>query len=118
MVDCIDAFFAGSRIATGDGAVFRGDIPNINDELGELTRAFNVAAGELELRVEELSRASMAGEEVEGELRAAHKIQASLLPSHFPDDNRFQLFGVNSPADMSVEIFSTTSLLKMTTLLS
>ena len=70
----------------------------VSDELGELVRAFNVMAGEIALRIEELSRATSAEEEREGELRAARKIQASLLPNQFPDDTRFQLFGVNAPA--------------------
>ena len=79
----------GARVETSIGA----------DELGNLARTFNIAAGELGLRFEELSRATSAGQEVEGELRAARKIQASLLPHQFPDDHRFQLFGVNSPAE-------------------
>ena len=69
------------------------------DEFGELSRVFNAAAGELELRFEELSRVNLAGQEVQGDLRAARKIQASLLPTKFPVDERYQLFGLNCPAE-------------------
>ena len=86
------------RLGDGDLGV-RIESSVSTDEFGELSRAFNATAEELELRFEELSRATLAGEEVEGGLRAARKIQASLLPKSFPVDARYQLFGSNAPAE-------------------
>ena len=85
------------RLGAGDFSA-RVESSVAQDEFGDLSRTFNATAGELELRIEELSRVTSAGEEVEGELRAARKIQASLLPQHFPVDERFRLFGANAPA--------------------
>ena len=86
------------RLGQGDFAA-RVETSIATDELANLARTFNVAAGELGLRFEELTRTTSAGQEVEGELRAARKIQASLIPRQFPDDDRYHLFGVNSPAE-------------------
>ncbi len=71
------------------------------DEVGDLTRVFNASMGELELRVDELTHADVARELVEGEMLAARKIQARLLPRRFPaypERKEFDLYGVNAPS--------------------
>ena len=84
------------RLGSGDFSV---RVPGAatNDEIGDLSKAFNAMVDELDLRVEELTRATAAREAVDGELRAARKIQASLLPQSFPEHPQFQLLGVNAP---------------------
>ena len=91
---------AAGQLGAGDFSTRVTDV-NSADELGDLARAFNNMVSELDLRVKELTQATAAKEAVEGELRAARRIQASLLPSTFPafpERNEFELHGVNAPA--------------------
>jgi sigma-B regulation protein RsbU (phosphoserine phosphatase) len=89
-----------TRVGAGDFRV-RVAETHRTDELGDVFRAFNEMSSELELRVEELVRSTAAKEAVDGELRAARRIQASLLPATFPafpERAEFELYAVNAPA--------------------
>lgn len=88
------------RLATGEL-----EMPAIDaggrDELGELARAFDGMVRDLRDHVAALTRATAARERVEGELRVAREIQASLLPAAFPPfpgRTEFSLHAVNIPA--------------------
>lgn len=71
-----------------------------NDEVAQLARRFNSMVAELKSNVESRIREEAARRAVEGELNAARKIQASLLPALLPDDQQrdFSLHAVNAPA--------------------
>lgn len=94
LMDAVD------RLGKGDFST-RTESSARRDEIGELSRAFNEMVSELEFHVQELTSATAAREAVEGELRAAREIQASLLPQvfpAFPDRDEFELHAVNAPA--------------------
>ena len=91
---------AVTQVGRGDFTVRAGEVDK-RGEMGELARAFNAMTSELGLRVEELTRSNADNEVVEGELRAARRIQASLLPTTFPpfpERPEFELFASNAPA--------------------
>ncbi len=72
---------------------------NSKDEIGVLARSFNSMVKDLREHVEALTRETAARETVESELRIAREIQESLLPSTFPSNAGFELYGMNSPAE-------------------
>lgn len=72
---------------------------NSKDEIGVLARSFNSMVKDLRDHVEALTRETAARETVESELRIAREIQESLLPSAFPSNASFELYGMNSPAE-------------------
>ena len=73
-----------------------------NDEIAQLARRFNAMTAELKENVDGRIREESARKEVEGELKAAREIQASLLPEMLPQDRQtsFLLHAVNAPAKM------------------
>jgi phosphoserine phosphatase RsbU/P len=73
-----------------------------SDEIAQLTRTFNTMASDLKTNIDERIREEAARREVEGELRAAREIQASLLPSMLPPEmaEEFSLYAVNAPAKL------------------
>ncbi len=95
------------RLADAVNQLGRGDFStraralDSRDEIGDLARAFNSTVDELRARVEESTRETASRERVEGELRAARKIQARLLPRAFPAQAvhpEIELYGVNAAA--------------------
>ena len=70
------------------------------DEVARLGRTFNTMVADLKRNVEGRIREEAGRKEAEGELRAARKIQAALLPRMLPDDpgRDFALHAVNKPA--------------------
>jgi len=88
------------RLAAGELSV-QVDHIRTHDEIGELARTFNRMVKDLEAHVEAVQKATSAREAVEGQLRIARSIQASLLPRSFPpfpDRKEFALHAVNVPA--------------------
>ncbi len=71
-----------------------------DDEVARLGRTFNTMVVDLKRNVEARIREEAARKEVEGEVHAARKIQAALLPRPLPDDpdREFSLYAVNEPA--------------------
>jgi len=88
---------AVQRIAAGDLDA-RAEGVRSRDELGDLARSFNAMAARLRSQVESLANEMAAREAVEGELRVARQIQASLLPRSFPRNDKFAIAGFNAPA--------------------
>jgi sigma-B regulation protein RsbU (phosphoserine phosphatase) len=70
------------------------------DEVAQLARRFNSMVADLKSNVDARIREESSRRMVEGELTAARRIQASLLPAMLPDDRQrdFQLDAVNAPA--------------------
>ena len=90
---------AAESLADGD---LETRVPDVrgNDEVARLGRTFNTMVVDLKRNVEGRIREEAARQEVEGELHAARKIQAALLPRALPDDpdREFSLYAVNRPA--------------------
>jgi len=55
-----------------------------NDEIGDLSRAFNKMVSDLGKHVEQLKQTTAAKEKMESELKIAHNIQMSIIPNTFP----------------------------------
>ena len=97
----IDAVSVAAKAIGGGDFSARVNARTNVDELSVLSSAFDSMADELDSRVEELSRATVAKTAVEGELRAAQRIQTSLLPEVHPAfsaQDSFELFATNEPA--------------------
>ncbi|NLE39697.1 MAG: HAMP domain-containing protein, partial [Pirellulaceae bacterium] len=90
---------AAESLAAGDLETHVADASN-SDEIGQLARTFNVMVGDLKAHIEHRVRDEAAKRQMEGELRAARRIQAALLPDALPDrpDRPFTLRAVNEPA--------------------
>ncbi len=94
------------RLAAATEAVGHGNLdakltgPFSDDEVGRLARQFNTMLAELKSNIERRIREEASRREVEGELKAARVIQASLLPAMLPPDpdRAFALHAVNAPA--------------------
>jgi phosphoserine phosphatase RsbU/P len=71
-----------------------------DDEIARLARRFNAMVADLKCNIEGRIREESARKEVEGELRAAREIQASLLPAMLPPEREkgFSLYAINAPA--------------------
>jgi sigma-B regulation protein RsbU (phosphoserine phosphatase) len=72
-----------------------------HDEIGQLAGTFNKMVSDLKANVDARVREESARKAVEGELKVARGIQASLLPRifpPFPDRREFTLHAVNEPA--------------------
>jgi phosphoserine phosphatase RsbU/P len=97
-----------SKLAAAADALGHGDLDTRiadvrgSDEVARLAQRFNTMVGELKSNVEGRLREEASRRAMEGELRAAREIQASLLPPLLPDDARreFDLCAVNVPAKM------------------
>jgi sigma-B regulation protein RsbU (phosphoserine phosphatase) len=93
-----------ARLATATGKLGDGDLKtritglDSADEIGDLSRSFNVMVEDLNSHVTRLTEETAAREALESEIRVARKIQTSLLPTGFPEDDRFELHAVNIPA--------------------
>lgn len=68
------------------------------DEIGQLARTFNGMVSQLRSHVEALTRETEARQRVESELNIARAIQASMLPSTFPDSEDISIFAKSTPA--------------------
>lgn len=68
------------------------------DEIGQLARSFNGMVSQLRSHVEALTRETEARQRVESELNIARAIQASMLPSHFPDSDQIGIYARSTPA--------------------
>lgn len=94
------------RLAAATEVVGHGNLdaqltgPFSDDEVGRLARQFNTMLAELKSNIERRIREEASRREVEGELKAARSIQASLLPAMLPPDPErgFALHAVNAPA--------------------
>ncbi len=77
-------------------------VPDVagDDEIARLARRFNAMVTELKENIEGRIREESSRREVEGELRAAREIQASLLPRMLPPEHErgFSLHALNAPA--------------------
>jgi sigma-B regulation protein RsbU (phosphoserine phosphatase) len=71
-----------------------------HDEVARLCRRFNNMAADLKNHVETRVREEASRRVVEGELNAARKIQAALLPTMLPDDQQraFSLYATSATA--------------------
>lgn len=71
------------------------------DEIGQLSRAFNNMTLQLRQHVDELKQQYAARDAVENELTIARSIQSTLIPNKFPafpNYNEFDLYGLNHAA--------------------
>ena len=71
------------------------------DEIGELSRAFNNMTLQIRQHVNELKKQYAARDAVENELTIARSIQSTLIPNKFPafpEYNEFDLHGINHAA--------------------
>jgi phosphoserine phosphatase RsbU/P len=95
-----------SRLAAAAESLGQGDLDarvsgvGGSDEVARLAERFNAMVGDLKANVEGRLREEASRRAVEGELRAAREIQASLLPALLPDDaqREFDLDAINVPA--------------------
>ncbi len=72
-----------------------------DDEVGNLARAFNYMTDSLQKYITDLKDATAREERIASELNVATKIQADMLPNHFPafpDRSEFDLFATMTPA--------------------
>ncbi len=67
-------------------------------ELAQLASAFNKMKTDIKTQMIELARISNEKEKMASELAIAKNIQASALPTDFPQDNRFEVFASMTPA--------------------
>lgn len=79
------------------------ELPTVrsNDEVGELTRDFQLMKESLKEYIRNLTETTAAKERIESELQVAKDIQASLLPRlfpAFPDRLEFDIFASMDPA--------------------
>jgi len=91
---------ATTAIARGD---FEVELPAVrsNDEVGTLTKAFQVMKSSLKEYISRLTETTAAKERIESELNIAHDIQMGLLPKTFPpfpERREFDLFALMEPA--------------------
>jgi sigma-B regulation protein RsbU (phosphoserine phosphatase) len=86
------------EVGDGNWSASAGKAAKGGDEIGDLSRAFNGMVGKIKEQVDELTTQSALREAVESELRIARSIQASLLPTDFPQSPLFDLFALNAPA--------------------
>lgn len=87
---------ATERVAKGDLSA-RVDIHS-QDELGQLSEAFNRMAEDLIVHIEELKETTAENERLTGELKFAAKLQDSIIPKESPRVGQFQLVGLTLPA--------------------
>lgn len=93
-----------ARLAAAAGDLGGGDLQtrvtgiDSADEVGDLARSFNRMVEDLDSHVTALTKETAAREALESDIRVARKIQTSLLPKGFPEDDRFELHAVNLPA--------------------
>jgi sigma-B regulation protein RsbU (phosphoserine phosphatase) len=91
---------ATEAIATGNLDI---ELPALRskDEVGRLTESFNHMKASLKQYIKELTETTAAKERIEGELKAAHDIQMSLLPKlfpPFPERKEFDIYAKLEPA--------------------
>jgi sigma-B regulation protein RsbU (phosphoserine phosphatase) len=88
------------KLAAGDLNAHVGDV-RFAGEIDQLARTFDKMVVDLKSNIEHRIREETARKTVEGELKAARRIQASLLPRvfpPFPDRSEFDLYATNEPA--------------------
>ena len=69
-----------------------------DDELQTLAENFNAMTEELKNYMANLTKVTAENERIATELDVAKKIQLSMLPKNFPDDERVELFATMTPA--------------------
>ena len=67
-------------------------------ELAKLARAFNKMKLDIKTHLMQLAKVSSEKEKIESELAIAHTIQASALPTDFPQNESFELLASMTPA--------------------
>ena len=88
------------KLAAGDLNAHVGDV-RFAGEIDQLARTFDKMVIDLKSSIEHRIREETARKTVEGELKAARRIQASLLPRvfpPFPERSEFDLYATNEPA--------------------
>ncbi|MGL4595545.1 MAG: SpoIIE family protein phosphatase [Thermoguttaceae bacterium] len=89
------------ELAQGNLDAKVGKIPETTLEISKLMHAFDKMVIDLKSNIEKRIAEETARKSVEGELRVARRIQASLLPRifpPFPDRPEFDLFAMNEPS--------------------
>ena len=91
---------ASNKVAAGN---FDASLPEsrLKDEVGALTRDFQVMQDSLKNYIRQLTETTAARERMESELKIAHDIQMSILPKTFPPfptREEFDLHAVIAPA--------------------
>jgi len=91
---------ASDKVAGGD---FEAPLPGLRlaDEVGALTRGFQVMQDSLKDHIRKLMETTAATERMESELKIAHDIQMSILPKKFPpfpSRSEFDLYALIAPA--------------------
>lgn len=74
---------------------------NLNDEVGQLAKAFDYMKKALKKYIQNLQETTAAKQRVESELKIAADIQLSMLPRifpPFPDREEFDIFAIMEPA--------------------
>ena len=87
------------KLAGGDLDAHFGDV-RLAGEIDQLAHAFDKMVDDLKSNIEQRIKDETARRAVEGELKAARRIQTSLLPRvfpPFPDHTEFDLHATNSP---------------------
>ncbi len=69
-----------------------------NDEIGNLTQAMKKMEHNLGLYINDLTRVTAEKERLGAELGVATRIQADMLPNHFPKRDDFSLYATMTPA--------------------
>jgi len=71
------------------------------DEIGALSRDFNIMAGQLKLQLNRLAAEEASRQKIEHDLSIAREIQRGLLPVHQPTLPGYDLAGWSQPADQT-----------------
>ena len=69
-----------------------------HDEVGKLAQSFNDMSDSLRDYIENMRRMTAEQEHIRAELKIAADIQASMLPTDFPQRNEFRLYASMTPA--------------------
>lgn len=69
-----------------------------NDEIGDLTHAMQHMEHNINLYIDDISRMTEERARLGAELGIATRIQANMLPTHFPKRDDFSIYAVMSPA--------------------
>lgn len=89
--DAVERMASGELDAKAEGRFSK-------DEIGQFARTFNRMVDDLNAYVHALTDETARREAIEGELRAARRIQQSLLPDPLPPRTDLELAAVNAPA--------------------
>ncbi len=93
----LDVLSQGAKMI-GNGDLSHKIIVDSNDEIGELADTFNVMTDELQGYIENIKVITSQKERIEVELKIANTIQLSMMPSDFPDKEKFEIYANVKPA--------------------